>query len=74
MKLPNVPIEAIQVTDPLTYGSMIKLRQPQKPALANDPRVNKWLHSHEIKFGRGGFYSVTGYNREDLGNYWQILE
>jgi len=32
------------------------------------------LHSHEVRFGRGGIFSVTGYGLDDAGNYWQVLE
>ena len=50
---------------PVTYGSLLKLY--------SEP-TQLFIHSHEIRFGRGGIFSITGYPHDDQGNYWQILE
>lgn len=36
-------------------------------------RETRRLHSHEVRFGRGQIFSVTGFVFDDLGNYWQVL-
>ena len=38
------------------------------------PSVKVRLHSHGVKFGMGGIYSVTGYAVDDHGSYWQLNE
>ena len=43
------------------------------PILCNKHQYGR-LHSHGVRFGAGGVYSVTGYAHDDHGSYWQLSE
>ncbi|VDO46531.1 unnamed protein product [Onchocerca flexuosa] len=61
-----VAINASQIIDAVTCGSVVKLKNNQE---------NVRLHSHDVKYGSGsGQQSVTAVeNGDDVNSHWQIL-